>query len=114
MLAIVILGDLVPDGLLGGIVADMKDGDVRFGVSGRRQRGEASRGKRELAKIHGFPPKGSGLGGVLFVRDADKICPEFGRLSRQTTGNSRKIDAGRLTGRRGIENNSASRRKDAP
>jgi hypothetical protein len=92
----------------------VKDSDLGIGESRGGQRGEASRRERELAKIHGFPPKGSGLGGVLFVRDADKICPEFGRLSRQTTGNSRKIDAGRLTGRRGIENNSASRRKDAP
>jgi hypothetical protein len=49
----------------------MKDGDVRFGVSGRRQCGEASRGKRELAKIHRFPPEGSGLDGIVFIRDAD-------------------------------------------
>ena len=71
MRGVVILGDLVPDRFLGGVVANVKDSDLGIGESRGGQRGEASRSERELAKIHGFPPKGSGLGGVLFVRDAD-------------------------------------------
>ena len=68
---VVIVGDLVPDRLLGGVVADMKDGDVRFGVGWGAQSADARRKERELAKFHGLPPEGRELGGIVFVRYAN-------------------------------------------
>jgi hypothetical protein len=61
VLSVVIVGDLIPDSLLGGVIADMKEGDVRFGVGWGAQSGYARRKERELGEFHGLPPEGHGL-----------------------------------------------------
>ena len=70
VLGVVIVGDLVPDRLLRGVVADMKDSDVRFGVGWGAQSADARRKERELAKFHGLPP-GRTSSGIVFVRYAN-------------------------------------------
>src|SRR6185437_15266470 len=59
MRGVVVVGDLIPDRLLGGVLAHMEDGDGLVGGERRdRQPGPAGGRDGEMTKTHGLLPLG--------------------------------------------------------
>ena len=109
MRGVVIVGDLLPNRLLSRVFADMKDGDVRIGVGRGAQSG---RGRPRGLRVGGMSWASSGSRRGFFLSAMRiKSVSTFGDCQASRREPARKCGAMRLTRRRGLENNSASRRK---